>query len=99
MNRQVNSTPVATGRGLGCVSYVIRPKPGLATGTEIRNVATIQFDFGEVIDTNQIDPLAASSAHRFWVSWAIAKRRRLRLKPEARARGGKSPTRLRFGLQ
>ncbi|HPM81482.1 MAG TPA: RHS repeat-associated core domain-containing protein, partial [Candidatus Anammoximicrobium sp.] len=45
-----------TGRGMGFVSYVIRPKSGLTTGTEIRNVALIQFDFGETIATNQIDP-------------------------------------------
>lgn len=45
-----------SGRGQGHVSYLIQAVPGLPTGTEIRNVATIQFDFGEVIDTNQVDP-------------------------------------------
>ncbi len=45
-----------TGRGLGHISFVIRPKAGLATGTAIRNVAVIQFDFGETIATNQVDP-------------------------------------------
>lgn len=45
-----------TGRGLGHFSYTIRADGGLPTGTEIRNVATITFDFGEVIDTNQVDP-------------------------------------------
>jgi hypothetical protein len=45
-----------TGRGQGHVSYVIRPKPDRATGTEIRNVAVIQFDFGQTIGTNQRDP-------------------------------------------
>ncbi len=46
-----------TGRGMGHVSYVIRAEPDLPTGTEIRNIATIQFDFGLKIDTNQVDPL------------------------------------------
>src|SRR5262249_40574603 len=45
-----------TGRGQAHFSYTVRPVSGLATGTEIRNVATIQFDFGEIIDTNQVDP-------------------------------------------
>jgi RHS repeat-associated protein len=45
-----------TGRGQAHFSYTVRPVTELATGTEIRNVATIQFDFGELIDTNQVDP-------------------------------------------
>ncbi len=45
-----------TGRGQGYFSYLIHAKADLPTGTEIRNVATITFDFGEVIDTNQVDP-------------------------------------------
>jgi len=45
-----------TGRGQGYFSYLIKPKAGLSTGTEIRNVAVIRFDFGEVIATNQVDP-------------------------------------------
>jgi RHS repeat-associated protein len=45
-----------TGRGQGQFSYVIRPDAGLATGTEIRNVAEIRFDFQEIITTNQVDP-------------------------------------------
>jgi hypothetical protein len=45
-----------TGRGQGHVSYTVRPKAGLPTGREIRNVARIQFDFGETIGTNQVDP-------------------------------------------
>lgn len=49
-------TDPATGRGRGYVTYVIRPRAGLPTGTAIRNVATVQFDFGETIDTNQVDP-------------------------------------------
>jgi len=44
-----------TGRGQGYVTYVIRPKNGLSTGTEIRNVASVQFDFGETISTNQVN--------------------------------------------
>ena len=45
-----------TGRGLGHISYVIKARPGLASGTEIRNVALIRFDGGEIVATNQIDP-------------------------------------------
>jgi len=45
-----------TGRGQGHISYVVSPKAGLASGTELRNVSRIQFDFGETIATNQRDP-------------------------------------------
>jgi YD repeat-containing protein len=45
-----------TGRGQGYFSYTITAKGDLPTGTEIRNIATIIFDFGEMIDTNQVDP-------------------------------------------
>ncbi|MEI6566018.1 MAG: RHS repeat-associated core domain-containing protein [Verrucomicrobiota bacterium] len=45
-----------TGRGQGHASYVIRPKTGLLTGTEIRNIATITFDGLETIRTDQVDP-------------------------------------------
>jgi Ca2+-binding RTX toxin-like protein len=45
-----------TGRGQGFFNYVVRPDAGLPTGSVIRNVARIQFDFGEIIDTNQVDP-------------------------------------------
>jgi hypothetical protein len=49
-----------TGRGQGYVAYTIRPKDSLSSGTTIRNIATIQFDFGLEIDTNQVDPLDPS---------------------------------------
>lgn len=45
-----------TGRGQGHVSYVIRPNVGLATGTEIRNVACIVFDQNPPIGTDWVDP-------------------------------------------
>ncbi len=45
-----------TGRGMGHFSYTIELVDGLLTGTEIRNVAIIQFDHGEIIATNQVDP-------------------------------------------
>ena len=45
-----------TGRGQGHLSYIVKSKADLPTGTEIRNVALIQFDYGEIIATNQIDP-------------------------------------------
>ncbi|MBN1390961.1 MAG: hypothetical protein JXA22_10010 [Candidatus Thermoplasmatota archaeon] len=46
-----------TGRGQGSFSYIVHSREGIADGTEIRNIATIQFDHGLRIDTNQIDPL------------------------------------------
>jgi RHS repeat-associated protein len=45
-----------TGRGQGYFSYVSKPKQGLVTGTEVRNVARISFDFQQTIATNQVDP-------------------------------------------
>ena len=45
-----------TGRGQGQISYTVRPKAGLPTGTEVRNVALIQFDTAAPIATNQVDP-------------------------------------------
>jgi hypothetical protein len=70
--------------GEGSVSFTVRPKPGLATGTEIRNRATIVFDVNPGIDTpewlNTIDdtrpasfvlPLAAEHpSPSFEVRWA-----------------------------
>ena len=45
-----------TGRGQGFVSCLLKAKPDLPSGTEIRNIADIQFDFGLTIATNQVDP-------------------------------------------
>jgi VCBS repeat-containing protein len=45
-----------TGRGQGHLSYTVRSKPNLPTGTVIKNIAVIQFDHGEIIATNQIAP-------------------------------------------
>jgi hypothetical protein len=45
-----------TGRGMGHVSYTVLARSGLSTGTQIHNVADVQFDQGEVIATNQRDP-------------------------------------------
>jgi RHS repeat-associated protein len=44
-----------TGRGMGFFTYTVQPKAGLATGTEIRNVALVKFDRGTAIATNQVD--------------------------------------------
>jgi hypothetical protein len=44
-----------TGRGIGHVSYTLQAKAGLPTGTQIRNVADIVFDEGQIISTDQID--------------------------------------------
>lgn len=46
-----------TGRGQGYFSYIIDHVAGLTTGTEIRNIALIQFDRQQSIATNQVDPL------------------------------------------
>jgi len=45
-----------TGRGMGYISYVVKAKSNLPTGTAIRNVAGIVFDGQPLITTNQIDP-------------------------------------------
>ncbi len=44
-----------TGRGEGYVSYLIAPNAGLATGTQITNVASIVFDGNTPIATDQVD--------------------------------------------
>lgn len=49
-----------TGRGKGFVTYTVAPLAALPTGTEIRNIALIQFDGQVFIATNQIDPLDPS---------------------------------------
>jgi hypothetical protein len=41
---------------MGYFNYVIDMRPGLSSGTEVRNVAVITFDSGEIIATNQVDP-------------------------------------------
>jgi hypothetical protein len=43
-----------TGRGEGFVSFLVRPRPGLPTGTQIRNRARIVFDVNPPIDTNEV---------------------------------------------
>ena len=43
-----------TGRGMAYISYVIEPKAGLPTGTQIRNVAYISFDGSTSIATDQV---------------------------------------------
>jgi RHS repeat-associated protein len=45
-----------TGRGKGYIAFRVQPVSGLASGTELRNVALIKFDVNDVIATNQIDP-------------------------------------------
>jgi hypothetical protein len=55
----------AAPEGEGSVFYTVSPKPGLATGTEIRARATIAFDMNEPIDTpewrNTIDTTKPTS--------------------------------------
>jgi RHS repeat-associated protein len=45
-----------TGRGQGHVSYLIHARTNLPTGTQIRNVALIEFDRQASIATDQVDP-------------------------------------------
>ncbi len=44
-----------TGRGMGYFSFTVQPRATLATGTQIRNVALVQFDRDEIIATDQVD--------------------------------------------
>ncbi len=44
-----------TGRGMGFISFIVDPKPGLPTGTQIRNVALITFDANPAIATDQVN--------------------------------------------
>ncbi len=44
-----------TGRGKGYFTYIVAPKAGLPTGTQIRNVATVVFDANAPITTDQVD--------------------------------------------
>lgn len=45
-----------SGRGQGYFDYVVRPRAGLPSGTAIRNVADIRFDYAAIIATNRVDP-------------------------------------------
>jgi hypothetical protein len=68
--------------GQGSVLFSVKPKQGIATGTEIRNKARIVFDVNEPIDTpewlNTLDntaptshmlPLAAIQSPNFLIGW------------------------------
>jgi hypothetical protein len=48
-------TEDGTGRGKGHFSFLVRPRTNLTTGTEIRNVALIEFDRQMSIATDQVD--------------------------------------------
>lgn len=54
-----------TGRGQGSISYIIRPKAGLPTGTNLENFASIVFDLNSPINTpvvhNTIDATGPTS--------------------------------------
>ena len=65
-------------RGVGSISYVVKPKAGLPSGTVIQNQAQIVFDFNDPIDTplvknsldaaaptNQVAPLPATRIQTF----------------------------------
>jgi uncharacterized repeat protein (TIGR01451 family) len=72
-----------TGRGQGHITYFVKSRPELATGTLITNKARIVFDYNDPIDTplvsNTIDagspsssvrPLPATSDRSFLVQWS-----------------------------
>jgi len=72
-----------TGRGEGSFSYIAYPKPGLPSGTVIRNQARIIFDENDPIDTpavfntidsgapsSQVGLLPANSPATFTVQWS-----------------------------
>ena len=40
---------------MGFFSYIVEPKAGLTTGTQIRNVALVTFDLQPSIATDQLD--------------------------------------------
>ncbi len=44
-----------TGRGMGYVSYLVDPKSGLTTGTQITNVGLVTFDSNRAIATDQVN--------------------------------------------
>ena len=44
-----------TGRGKGYFTYIVAPKGGLPTGTQIRNIAAVVFDANAPITTDQVD--------------------------------------------
>ena len=44
-----------TGRGMGYISYSVKPVTGLPTGTPITNVADISFDGQPIVATDQVD--------------------------------------------
>ncbi|MBE2212292.1 MAG: hypothetical protein IAE82_00355, partial [Opitutaceae bacterium] len=70
-------------RGEGFVTFMIKPQPGQADGTEIRNIASIVFDTNDAIITNEavntldatppqgrVTTLARRSGSSFQVSWS-----------------------------
>ncbi len=44
-----------TGRGIGHIAYFVSPKPNVPTGTQITNIADIQFDANPVVATDQVN--------------------------------------------
>ena len=55
-----------TGRGSGSISYIVKPKAGLPSGTVIQNRASIVFDYNDPIDTplvkDTLDSMAPTSS-------------------------------------
>ncbi|MCL4859218.1 MAG: hypothetical protein KJZ93_07415 [Caldilineaceae bacterium] len=46
---------------MGYVTFSIRPKPGIASGTVVKNQASIVFDTNEPIITNEVDNLVGEA--------------------------------------
>ncbi len=49
-----------TGRGMGYITYTVKPKSSVVTGTQISNVADVTFDRGLAIATNQVNEMDPS---------------------------------------
>src|SRR5581483_819316 len=73
----------SSGAGTGFVSYSVRPRSSVATGTDVQAQATVVFDTNPPLNTvqvkNRIDAgaptssvtaLPAASASRFTVTWS-----------------------------
>jgi RHS repeat-associated protein len=45
----------ATGQGAGYLSFTVQPEAGLASGTQIRNVALVTFDQNQPVATDQVN--------------------------------------------
>jgi hypothetical protein len=50
------------GRGQGYVTFSIKPKPGIAAGSTVKNTASITFDVNDPIVTNEVSNVVGDAA-------------------------------------